>query len=62
MGFQSFSSVHYIDIKNNYIYVSYLPFISNAKMVDIIIILKRKFDATIILLIPLIYELDNLNG
>lgn len=51
-----------IDIKNNYIYVSYLPFISNAKMVDIIIILKRKFDATIILLIPLIYELDNLNG
>lgn len=61
MGFQSFSSVHYIDIKNNYIYVSYLPFISNAKMVDIII-LKRKFDATIILLIPIIYELDNLNG
>lgn len=60
MGFQSFSSV-IIDIKNNYIYVSYLPFISNAKMVDIII-LKRKFDATIILLIPLIYELDNLNG
>lgn len=71
MGFQSISSVHYRYKKNNWILESVIfllnlcklpPFYQQCQDGGYNNDFKRIFDATIILLIPMIYELANLKG